>query len=237
MDNNATCLFDEPTTQGGVNVASVEWLQALEEVCQRYGVLLIVDDIQAGCGRTGTFFSFEEAGITPDMITLSKSLSGYGLPLSIVLLNPDIDVWLPGEHNGTFRGHNPAFVTATAALEHYWRDERLAANVRRKGELSRAFLEGILDKHEEADLEVRGRGLMLGLDCGKTRLAQEVCTRSFDRGLIIERSGADDDVVKFLPPLTISDEDLMKGLQIVESCLSTALEDPAVRREVLGGIQ
>jgi diaminobutyrate-2-oxoglutarate transaminase len=237
VDLPAAVIVETIQGEGGVNVASVEWLQALEEVCQRYGVLLIVDDIQAGCGRTGTFFSFEEAGITPDMITLSKSLSGYGLPLSIVLLNPDIDVWLPGEHNGTFRGHNPAFVTATAALEHYWRDERLAANVRRKGELSRAFLEGILDKHEEADLEVRGRGLMLGLDCGKTRLAQEVCTRSFDRGLIIERSGADDDVVKFLPPLTISDEDLMKGLQIVESCLSTALEDPAVRREVLGGIQ
>jgi diaminobutyrate-2-oxoglutarate transaminase len=200
-------------------------------------MLLIVDDIQAGCGRTGRFFSFEEAGITPDIVTLSKSLSAYGLPFSVMLLRPELDEWKPGEHNGTFRGNNLGMVTATTALDEFWRDERFAANVRRKGEMARAFLEGLVDKHEDADLEVRGRGLLLGLDCGKGRLAEEVCTRAFRRGLIIERSGADDEVVKFLPPLNIDDDDLMTGLQIVEACLGDALADPVVRRATLGGVQ
>ena len=237
VDHPAAVIVETVQGEGGVNVASVEWLQALEEVCRRHEILLIVDDIQAGCGRTGRFFSFEEAGITPDIVTLSKSLSGYGLPFSVMLLKPELDEWEPGEHNGTFRGNNLAMVTATAALDEYWRDDRFAAGVRRKGELTRAFLEGLVDKHEDADLEVRGRGLILGLDCGKGRLAEEVCTRAFTRGLVIERSGADDEVVKFMPPLTIADDDLMKGLQIVESCLDQALADPAVRRATLGGVQ
>src|SRR5690606_37322762 len=110
--------------EGGVNVASSEWLRRLAAILKQHGVLLIVDDIQVGCGRTGTFFSFEEAGITPDIICLSKSLSGYGLPLALVLMKPEHDVWAPGEHNGTFRGHNPAFVTAATALD-YWRDTQL----------------------------------------------------------------------------------------------------------------
>ena len=73
-----------------------------------------------GCGRTGTFFCFEAAGIKPDIVTLSKSIGGYGLPMALVLIKPELDVWEPGEHNGTFRGNNPAFVTARVALEKFW---------------------------------------------------------------------------------------------------------------------
>jgi diaminobutyrate-2-oxoglutarate transaminase len=237
VDYPAAVIVETVQGEGGLNVASIDWLQALEDICRRREILLIVDDIQSGCGRTGDFFSFEEAGISPSIITLSKSLSGYGMPFSIVLMDPDLDVWLPGEHNGTFRGNNLAFVTAAAALDEYWRDDRLANNVRRKGDMAWAFLEGLVDVHEEADLDVRGRGLMLGLACGKQQLAKEICSRAFDHNLLIERSGANQEVVKFLPPLNIPDEELMTGLKIVDSCLSSALSEPAVRREVLGGPQ
>ena len=78
---------------------------------------MIIDDIQVGCGRTGKFFSFERAGIIPDMVTLSKSISGYGLPMSLVLIKPELDIFKPAEHNGTFRGNQMAFVGAKAAIE------------------------------------------------------------------------------------------------------------------------
>ena len=119
----AAVILETIQAEGGVNVAGDAWLRELAELCRRSGVLLIVDDIQVGCGRTGPFFSFEPAGITPDIVTLSKSLSGVGQPLSLVLLRPELDVWAPGEHNGTFRGNNLAFVTATAALD-YWQRRR-----------------------------------------------------------------------------------------------------------------
>src|SRR3546814_14344132 len=91
-------------------------MRNLDDICKRHGILLIIDDIQVGCGRTGPFFSFEEMGIDPDIVTLSKSISGSGLPMPLVLIKPAPDVWAPGEHNGTFRGNNAAFVPEPAAL-------------------------------------------------------------------------------------------------------------------------
>jgi len=88
-------------------VAGDAWLRKLARVCHEHDIMLIIDDIQVGCGRTGRFFSFEDAGIRPDIVCLSKSLSGYGLPMAIVIYRRDLDVWEPGEHNGTFRGHMP----------------------------------------------------------------------------------------------------------------------------------
>jgi len=135
IDHPAAVIVETVQGEGGINAASFEWLRNLEKVCHKHDMLMIVDDIQAGCGRTGSFFSFDEVGIEPDIITLSKSLSGYGLPFSVVLMKPELDQWKPGEHNGTFRGHNPAFVTATAALDHYWRDNTFATEIKRKGEI------------------------------------------------------------------------------------------------------
>lgn len=111
----AAVIVEAVQGEGGLNAARAEWLQGLEKLCKKYDILLIVDDIQAGNGRTGEFFSFEFAGIKPDIVTVSKSLSGYGLPMALVLFKPELDVWGPGEHNGTFRGNNMAFVTARAA--------------------------------------------------------------------------------------------------------------------------
>merc|ERR1712108_49757 len=129
IDLPAAMLVECVQGEGGLNVANSDWLRGLEKLCRKHDILLIVDDIQAGCGRTGTFFSFEPSGIKPDIVTLSKSLSGYGLPFAVVLLRPDLDVWEPGEHNGTFRGNNHAFITAAAALRHFWKDDSFANEV------------------------------------------------------------------------------------------------------------
>src|SRR5690625_630606 len=123
VDKPAAIIVETVQGEGGLRAARPEWLRGLAKLCARHEVLLIVDDVQAGCGRTGTFFSFEEAGIEPDIVCLSKSISGYGLPMALTLFSPEFDVWSPGEHNGTFRGSNPAFVTATAALRRYWADD------------------------------------------------------------------------------------------------------------------
>src|SRR5690606_4595019 len=134
LNRPAAVIVETVQGEGGLNVARAEWLRALAELCHTRDILLIVDDVQMGCGRTGAFFSFEEAGITPDIVTLSKSISGYGLPMALTLFRRELDVWAPGEHNGTFRGHNPAFVTATAALKTYWQDDSFTAQTVRKGE-------------------------------------------------------------------------------------------------------
>lgn len=126
INSPAAVIVETVQGEGGINAASLEWLRNLQTVCRKHGILLIVDDIQAGCGRTGDYFSFEEAGIQPDIITLSKSLGGYGLPFAVVLIKPELDQWKPGEHNGTFRGNNLAFVTAKAAIENYWADDEFS---------------------------------------------------------------------------------------------------------------
>lgn len=225
VDHPAAVLVECVQGEGGINAASKTWLQNLAAVCKRNDILLIVDDIQAGCGRTGQFFSFEEAGIEPDIITLSKSISGYGLPMAIVLLKPELDQWAPGEHNGTFRGNNLAFVTARAALEHYWVDDALERGVRQKGEFVRQRLEAINKKHFDGKLELRGRGLMRGIVCPSGELADRVTSLAFERGLIIETSGADSEVVKILCPLTISDTNLRRGLEILSAAFSDAVAE------------
>jgi len=206
--------------EGGINVASAEWLRNLQTVCRKHGVLLIVDDIQSGCGRTGDFFAFEEAGIEPDIITLSKSLGGYGLPFAVVLIKPEYDQWKPGEHNGTFRGNNLAFVTAKSALETYWSDDSFSKEIKRKGEYISERLNKIIEKHGEGNFTTRGRGMFQGINCVNGEIAGKITHRAFTKGLIIETSGADDQVVKLFCPLVISDENLKKGIDILEESVA-----------------
>jgi diaminobutyrate-2-oxoglutarate transaminase len=235
LDHPAAAIVETIQGEGGINVASNEWLRSLEKVCLKHGILLIVDDIQVGCGRTGTFFSFEEAGISPDIITLSKSLSGYGLPLSVVLMKPELDQWKPGEHNGTFRGNNLAFVTARAALEEYWRDDSFEREVKRKGEIVREALERLVDLDERGVLSARGRGMMQALDCTTGDLAARISALAFERGLIMETSGSLDQVLKCLIPLTIRDDELKRGLSILEESVIEALSEipeEAMEKEV-----
>lgn len=214
LDKPAAVIVETVQAEGGVNVASGEWLQRLESLCRRHDVLLIVDDIQIGCGRSGGFFSFEEAGIRPDLVTLSKSLSGYGLPLAVVLIRPELDVWSPGEHNGTFRGNNTAFVTAEAALD-FWENDAITPQVERKGPVVRRRLEQIAGELPSLEASVRGRGFIWGLECGASGAAGLISAACFERGLIMETAGIDDQVLKFLAPLTIHDDELEQGLDIV----------------------
>lgn len=217
IDTPAAVIVETVQGEGGINVASNEWLQQLQTLCRKKKILLIVDDIQAGCGRTGSFFSFESAGLQPDIVTLSKSLSGYGLPFAVVLLQRDVDQWKPGEHNGTFRGNNHAFVTATAMLKHYWSTTDFADSALAKGEQLGTRLQQLADRFPLHIIETRGRGMMRGLCFSDPEHAAAVASRAFKHGLIIERGGPFDEVIRCMMPLTISDVELKEGLDILET--------------------
>ncbi|MFC5751882.1 diaminobutyrate--2-oxoglutarate transaminase [Actinomadura rugatobispora] len=221
LDQPAAVIVETLQGEGGVHTAGPQWLGDLADLCERHDVLLIVDDIQMGCGRTGPFFSFEIAGIVPDIVCLSKSLSGYGLPLALTLLRPELDVWEPGEHNGTFRGTDPAFVTATAALD-FWTGDGLEGQTLAKGERVRTALERIAGDHRDAVAEVRGRGLVWGLAFADPARSSAVCRAAFERGLLMETSGPESEVVKLLPPLTTTDEELAEGLEILARSVDAA---------------
>ncbi|MCE9650976.1 MAG: diaminobutyrate--2-oxoglutarate transaminase [Parvibaculum sp.] len=220
LDEPAAILVETVQGEGGLNAASPEWLRSIAEIAKRHGALLIVDDIQAGCGRAGGFFSFEEAGIHPDIVTLAKSLSGMGLPFALTLFRPELDQWSPGEHNGTFRGNNHAFITATAALRHFWSDDTFMADVKRRGDYLATRLDRMARKY---DLSTRGRGMMRGLDVKTGDVAERITSAAFERGLIVETSGAHDEIVKVLAPLVIADDLLVQGLDILEDCVRRAV--------------
>lgn len=225
INSPAAVLVETVQGEGGINAASIQWLKNLESVCRKHGLLLIVDDIQAGCGRTGDYFSFEQAGISPDIITLSKSLGGYGLPFAVVLMKPELDQWKPGEHNGTFRGNNLAFVTAKAAIEHYWSDDSFSQEIKRKGNYISSRLKNIVNLYGEGNFTTKGRGMFQGINCVNGDIAGKITRNAFKRGLIIETSGADDHIVKFLCPLIISDINLKKGIDIVEASIREVCEN------------
>ncbi|MFI1379492.1 diaminobutyrate--2-oxoglutarate transaminase [Embleya sp. NPDC020886] len=210
----AAVIVETVQGEGGVNVARFEWLRALADLCRRHEILLIVDDVQMGCGRTGPFFSFEPAGITPDIVCLSKSIGGYGLPMALTLFRRDLDVWEPGEHNGTFRGNNPAFVTATAALE-LWADGSLEKQTTLKGELIERHLAEMVTEHAALGASRRGRGLIQGLTFADNSLAETVCARAFEGGLLVETSGFESEVVKLMPALTTTEDELDEGMGIL----------------------
>lgn len=219
IDKPAAVLLECVQGEGGLNAARADWLRRLETLCNKQGILLIVDDIQAGCGRTGTFFSFEAAGIKPDIVTLSKSLSGYGLPMSLVLIKRELDEWGPGEHNGTFRGNNHAFVCATAAIEHYWKDDSFAGELAQKSDALGKRLHAMAERFSSAISGVRGRGMFQGLVFTDPDKAGAATKKAFEQGLIIERCGPHDEVVKIMAPITISSAELGEGLDIFErSC-------------------
>jgi diaminobutyrate-2-oxoglutarate transaminase len=221
VERPAAVIVEPIQAEGGVRAASFEWLRGLRELTRRHGVLLIVDEVQTGCGRAGTFFAFEPAGIEPDIVLLSKSIGGCGLPLALVLLRRDLDVWQPGEHNGTFRGQNLSFVAGTEALS-YWEDDAFAASVRAKGEHLHARLVALAGAHPRLCTEVRGRGLMQGLALALPGLGNAVSAEAFERGLLIEAVGPEDEVLKFLPPLVVAPEEIDAAVALVAASLEAA---------------
>lgn len=224
VDLPAAVILETVQAEGGINVASPEWLRDLARLCATHQTLLIVDDIQVGCGRTGRYFSWEEVGIEPDIVCLSKSLSGSGLPMALTLIRPEHDVWDPGEHNGTFRGNNAAFVTATAALELFWSDDELTRAVDARSERLVAGLDALATEHDGLFEELRGRGLIQGLKSFVPEVATEVRDAAFERGLIVETAGANDDVVKLAPPLVVDEPAIDRALATLSDAIDTVVE-------------
>lgn len=218
-------VFIEPVqADGGIHVFSVEFLKGLREFCTKNDILLVCDDIQVGSARTGTYFSFERAGITPDIVTLSKSIGGYGMPFALVLFKPELDVWKPGEHNGTFRGSQLSIVAAKAGLEVMLK-ENVEKEVQRKGEIIKEYLGKVKEINENFD--IRGIGFMWGVDCNKVKpdaVSRAIVRECFDNGLIVERAGRNNDVVKLMPCLLADDETLKKGLEIFVNAAKTVVE-------------
>lgn len=206
----AAVILETIQAEGGINVASIKWLQDLRQFTHENGILLIVDDIQVGCGRTGSFFSFERADIIPDLVLLSKSISGFGTPLSLVLLKPELDQWKPGEHNGTFRCNNLSLCTASKALD-FWKDGALERKISANAKTIKLKLEELSAKSDYI-VAVRGMGMIWGVEFINGQVAAEVSSSLFEQGMLIERCGNDDQVLKLLAPLTVSDENLAEGL-------------------------
>ena len=226
IDAPAAIIVETVQGEGGLNVASNEWLQKVEKIARKHGALFIIDDIQAGIGRCGTFFSFEPAGVKPDIVTMAKSMSGYGLPMALVLIDRKYDEWLPGEHNGTFRGNCHAFVTARAALKHFWRDstgfEQTIAG--RAKQLEDGFRK-IINGNPALKLRLKGRGMMRGIEMPSGDVAGAVIKEAFANGLVIESAGPNDEIVKCLAALTISEDELAQGIDILANAVAAVAND------------
>ena len=220
----AAIVLETLQAEGGINVSSIEWLREIRRICDENDILMIVDDIQVGVGRTGYFFSFERAGIVPDMVVLSKSISGFGMPMALLLMKPELDIFRPAEHNGTFRGNQLSFVGGTAGIN-YFINHKLDAEVKRKAEIiERYIIEQILPI--DSRLTYRGLGMIWGIDFIKIdpALAMQCVHNAFDSQLICEVAGRKDSVLKLMPPLTIEDELLTKGLSIVRDVIGKTIE-------------
>lgn len=220
----AAIIVETVQAEGGVYVAPIPWLRRLSELADKHGILLICDDVQVGCGRTGSFFSFERAGIVPDMVVLSKAISGYGLPMALLLIKPELDAWQPGQHSGTFRGNQLAFVGGAAALE-YMRDH----DILRAASDTGAFIHDYLREEIEPispQIRVRGIGMIWGIDVadlGGPELAKAISKRCFELGLILECVGRQETVLKIIPPLNTERALLERGCSMIGQALLDAL--------------
>ena len=224
MEKPAAFLVEAIQAEGGVNVASAEWLKALQTLAHDMGALLIVDDIQAGCGRTGHYFSFEGMGLEPDIITLAKGIGGAGTPMAMNLVKPEHDQhWKPGQHTGTFRGQNLSFVAGREALR-YFEDDTFMAETRAKGEIMRTHLETLAEKYADKGFEVRGKGMMQALDVRDGVLAKAIAHDCFEHGLLFGPCGVGGQVLKLIPPLTIPESELRQGLEIFANAVQRQLE-------------
>ncbi|MCK9503988.1 MAG: aspartate aminotransferase family protein [Porticoccaceae bacterium] len=218
----AAFLLETIQAEGGVNLADKGWLQSLAALSKEVGALLIIDDIQVGCGRTGSYFSFDDLGIDPDIICLAKGVGGMGTPLALNLVKPEYDkLWSPGEHTGTFRGQGLSFVAGTEALG-YFEDDSLMKTVTAWGEKIRVALAPL--EKEFSAVDVRGKGMIVGLDVSKGDNAKAIVSKCFSRGLLVASCGTGGRVVKLIPPLTISEEDLLAGLDILVDTTREVME-------------
>ncbi len=223
VEKPAAVVMETVQAEGGIRVFDNEFLRSVREFCTKNGILMIVDDVQVGCCRSGSFFSFERAGITPDIVVMSKSIGGIGMPLAIVLHTDELDHWKPGEHNGTFRGNQLSFVAGKAAID-YLLENNVESETKRKGELVKKYVtEEILSL--DSRLQLRGIGLVWGIDFGaiSPSLSEGVIEKCFEKKLICECAGREGAVLKIMPPLVIDDDMLLKGLAIIKESIKEVL--------------
>lgn len=224
VEKPAAVVIETVQAEGGIWVFENDYLQRLRKFCDDNDILLMIDDIQVGCARTGTYFSFERAGIQPDIFVMSKSIGGYGLPFALTLFKPEIDKWAPGEHNGTFRGNQLAFVAAKAGLE-YMLNEHVEDKAKASGEIIKEYCEKeILSL--DSRLKLRGIGMIWGIEFDGIPvegLSEKVTEKAFEKGLIIECAGRKNSVVKLMPSLVIEKEILLEGLTKLKSAVKDCL--------------
>jgi diaminobutyrate-2-oxoglutarate transaminase len=223
IDKPAALVIETTQAEGGVQVFSNEFLKAAEEFCHANDLLLIVDDIQVGCGRTGYFFSFERAGIKPDIFTQSKSIGGYGMPFALTLFKPELDIWSPGEHNGTFRGFQPSIVAAKAGLE-VMLNEGTEERARKIGARFEELVPEIIAI--DSRLAMRGIGCIWGIDFSAidSTLAKKASAACFERGLIAELAGRRDCVLKLMPSLLATDDEVTRAFEIIKEAVAAVLK-------------
>lgn len=218
----AAIIIETVQQEGGIHVFSKEFLKDLRALCDKYDILLICDEVQIGCSRSGTFFSFERADIVPDIVFMSKSIGGYGIPFAVTLLKKELDVFKPGEHNGTFRGCQLSMVAGLAALE-MTVEQDIPAQVRRKEKIVKEYLDKEIKPLLKGKMEIRGIGLSWGIEFNDGKLARAVLDKCFEKKLIIELAGSYDSVLKIMPSLVIEDELLLKGLNIVKESIQEVI--------------
>lgn len=222
VDKPAAIILETVQAEGGIHVFSKEFLKGIRDICDKHDILMICDEIQVGCSRTGTFFSFERADIIPDIVTMSKSIGGYGLPLGLVLFKPELDIWSPGEHNGTFRGVQLSLVAAKAGLE-IMINENVPDEVKRKEQIVKEYLEKEIKPMLQEGQEIRGIGLVWGIEFKDGKLARQVLDKCFENKLMVELAGRGDSVLKIMPSLVIEDELLMQGLEIIKKSMEEVI--------------
>ena len=219
----AAIIIETVQQEGGIHVFSKEFLRDLRVFCTEYNILLICDEVQIGCSRSGTFFSFERADIVPDIVCMSKSIGGYGLPFALTLLKREIDVFKPGEHNGTFRGCQLSIVAAKAALE-MTVEKDIPKIVKQKELIVKEYLEKEIKPLFKEKMEIRGIGLSWGIEFNDGALARSVLDKCFEKKLIIELAGRNDSVLKIMPSLLIEEDLLIKGLNIIKESIIEKLK-------------
>jgi len=231
----AAVILEVVQGEGGVNPAPTHWLKQIREITKQHGILLIVDEVQTGFGRTGKMFAFEEAGIEPDIIVMSKAIGG-GLPLAVLGIKKQFDAWSPGAHSGTFRGNQLAMAAGITTLKFLNNPVFLESVIERGNWLTTQIL--ALQSRYPSLAQVRGRGLMIGIEIvdermpldsskaypGDKALAATIQKHCFQQGLILERGGRNGNVIRLLPPLVITHKECMEVLVRFELALESAVK-------------
>ena len=221
----AAILVEPVLGEGGYIVPPVSFLQGLRRICDQYGILLIVDEVQSGFGRTGRFFAIEHFGIVPDIMTVAKGIAS-GLPLSgIIARRAIMERWQPGSHGGTYGGNAVACAAAVATIR-AMREERMVENASRQGVLLKTELLRIKAQSPSIG-DVRGIGLMVGVELTAadgtpdTALAKRIVAACRDRGLLLLTCGPYDNVIRFIPPLIVEEHQIRDAVRIFEEALAS----------------